>query len=171
MLQPLKSFLNSNVLITKRVASIYPLSLVKTTTTTTTTTSTTTPATTAAATTADPITTADPTTTAGPANLVKASYYDNMMVSKISDAMNQPNYPDSPSKVYWLNSLEAPRDDGDYYLLRLQTLFVSQQTGDHRFAVFCDDKCMVYFSLTSSENNKTQLIDMPYYTSYRSWSQ
>lgn len=85
---------------------------------------------------------------------VSLSYFDSIGGARVSDLLASDRYPENPSEVAKLQSLQVSQNRGDYYGTLVSGYLIPPTDGLYRFYVSGDDETQFWLS---SDNEKTGL--------------
>jgi len=106
----------------------------------------------------------DPPQCVGAIGSILRERWNNVTGSAVSDLVNSPGYPDSPSVTSYPTSFQGPVNDGDNYGTRVRGYIVPSATGDHVFTVTSDDASVVYLSVNSDPQFMQAICGVPGWT-------
>lgn len=107
--------------------------------------------------------TAAPPSTSEP-GMVELRYFEGISGSKVDDLTSSEAYPDNPSEVTSLTSLETGERRGDNYGAYVRGFLVAPATGDYRFFVSGDDETQFLFSPTENAEDAKVIATVPGWT-------
>ena len=104
-------------------------------------------------------------------NGILREVYAGISGTAVSDLMNSPIFPDSPTSENVITDFfEAPTDIDENYGQRLRALLVPPLTGSYTFWIASDDNSVLYLSTDATPANKAQIASVPGWTGSRQWS-
>lgn len=102
---------------------------------------------------------------------IQQEVYLDISGMMVSDLINSPNYPNSPSYSRVITNLfEAPIDVGDDYGQRLHGLLKAPATGDYIFWISGDDNSQLFLSTDEQPFNAQKIAEVPDWTNSREWN-
>ncbi|TMM55902.1 T9SS type A sorting domain-containing protein [Maribacter algarum] len=96
--------------------------------------------------------------------------YDDITGSAISNLVNAPNYPDSPSISAELPFFETPRNMGDNYGVRVSGYLCPPETGIYYFWIAGNNHTELNLSTSDDPANKVRLAHNEDYALNREWN-
>jgi Lamin Tail Domain/CotH kinase protein/Putative Ig domain len=113
-----------------------------------------------------------PETVSGQAssNGVLREVYLGIGGNAISDLLNHPSFPNSPSLETIQPDFEAPVNVAESYGQRMRALLLPPMDGDYSFWVASDDQGVLYLSTTEDPAQKVQIATVNGWTSSREWT-
>lgn len=82
----------------------------------------------------------------GPVGTVLREYWLGIGGTAISNLLNHPNYPDSPSGTTYPTSVRGPLNNADNYGTRMRGYIIPPTTGEYEFIITSDDAGTFYLS-------------------------
>ncbi|MDC0661934.1 PA14 domain-containing protein [Marinobacter sp. SS21] len=95
---------------------------------------------------------------------VQVWYYDGVTGTNVTDLTANPAFPDSPSQVAEITSLNLPASRGDSYGSLVRGYITAPASGDFRFMVSGDDETQFWLSTSTSVSDKALVATVPGYT-------
>lgn len=100
----------------------------------------------------------------GAAGSILREYWTNIPGSTISDLINSPNYPDSPSGTTYPTSIRGPVNFANNYGTRMRGYIIAPTTGNYTFNATSDDASVFYLSLNADPALKQPICSVPGWT-------
>jgi hypothetical protein len=88
----------------------------------------------------------------------------------VSDLLNHPSFPSSPSVETIQPAFEAPTEFAENYGQRMRALLLPPLTGSYTFWIASDDGGALYLSTNEDPSTKTQIATVNSWTSSREWT-
>jgi hypothetical protein len=88
----------------------------------------------------------------------------------VSDLLNHPSFPSSPSVETIQPTFEAPTEFAESYGQRMRALLLPPLTGNYTFWIASDDGGALYLSTNEDPSTKTQIATVNTWTSSREWT-
>ena len=95
--------------------------------------------------------------------------YNDITGYTITDLLNAPNYPDAPSAISELSSMEIAENTGDNYGVRLRGYLCAPETGTYYFYVSGNNYSEVSLSSSDEESDKSRIAYHEDWTSNKEW--
>lgn len=108
--------------------------------------------------------TLDPPQCVGATGSILRQVWSGVNGSTVSDLVNNPNYPNTPTNTTYPTSFAAPANAGNNYGQRLRGYIVAPQTGLYTFTVTGDDQTVVYLGLNADPQFKRVICQVPGWT-------
>ncbi|MBK6342249.1 MAG: hypothetical protein IPF41_06590 [Flavobacteriales bacterium] len=100
----------------------------------------------------------------GAAGSLLREFWSNVSGSSVSDLINTPNYPNSPSGSSSLTSFQGPTNFANNYGTRVRGWIVAPQTGNYTFTLTSDDASVLYLSLNAEPQFAQMICNVPGWT-------
>ncbi|MEO8590530.1 MAG: PKD domain-containing protein [Flavobacteriales bacterium] len=100
----------------------------------------------------------------GAAGSILREYWLNVSGSSVSDLLNSPNYPNSPTGTSFPTSFQGPVNFANTFGTRMRGYIIAPQTGNYVFTATSDDACAVYLSWNSDPQYKQLICSAPGWT-------
>lgn len=100
----------------------------------------------------------------GAAGSVLSETWSTLSGTSVTDLLNSPNYPNTPTSSAFLTSLSTPVDAADNYGRRIRGYIVPPQTGNYVFTTTGDDNVAVYLGLNADPTYKRLICGVPGWT-------
>lgn len=108
--------------------------------------------------------TLDPPQCVGAAGSILRQVWTGVTGGAVTDLLNSPNYPNSPSTTTYPTSFSAPANAGNNYGQRLRGYIIAPQTGGYTFTATGDDQTVVYLGLNAEPQYKRVICQVPGWT-------
>lgn len=102
----------------------------------------------------------DPPLCVGGSGLFR-QYYTGVNGNSVSDLLNSPNYPNSPTSTSTLSLFQGPSNIASSYGTRVRGYIIPPQTGNYTFNVTSDDNSVVYLGLNAEPQTAQLLCSVP----------
>ena len=100
----------------------------------------------------------------GAAGSVLSETWSNVTGIAVTDLLNSPNYPNSPTSSVFLTSFSTPVDAANNYGRRIRGYIIPPQSGNYVFTTTGDDNVAVYLGLNAEPAYKRLICNIPGWT-------
>ncbi|MCB0792832.1 MAG: PKD domain-containing protein [Flavobacteriales bacterium] len=100
----------------------------------------------------------------GPTGSVLREFWYNITGSSVSDLLNAPTYPDSPSGSTYPTQFKGPTNFTNNYGTRIRGYIIAPTTGTYYLTATSDDASVVYLSANAEPKYKQVVCSIPGYT-------
>jgi glucose/arabinose dehydrogenase len=106
----------------------------------------------------------DPPQCVGAAGSILREYWTNISGGAISDLINSPNYPNTPSGTSYPTSIRGPVNFANNYGTRMRGYIIAPTTGKYTFNATSDDASVFYLSHNADPALKVAVCSVPSWT-------
>ena len=113
---------------------------------------------------------ASPSVAVGAMGTILREWWMGIAGGLVSDLTSDPNFPDSPTGIEQLNTLEGPTNWADSYGARISGYLYPPQTGSYTFWIASDANSQLWLSTDGDPENAALIANVPGFTSPRQWN-
>jgi PKD repeat protein/glucose/arabinose dehydrogenase len=95
---------------------------------------------------------------------ITREYFAGIPGGRVSDLLNSPAFPDQPTSVNFITSLQGPVNLANNYGTRVRGYLVPPATGTYVFTATSDDACIVFLSPNADPGFKQPICSVPDWT-------
>ena len=111
-----------------------------------------------------------PAAAVGAMGTILREWWTGIAGGAVSDLTSDPNFPDYPTNIEQIKSLEGPTNWADSYGARISGYLYPPETGSYTFWIASDANSELWLSTDGSPENAQLIASVPSFTNPRQWN-